>query len=112
MFVVANAPGDSDNHKKTFDESPKHLDAVFNDYFWRVLDYSRGDDVLQLCRTDLAAMGRFILKDAPRSSLPALLVTLGVVSLNRLVLPAFYYFSGYRQWDILRPARGSSEKPL
>ena len=111
-FVIANAyTGGSDNLKKTFDESPKHRDAVFNNYCQSVLDYSRGDDVLQLCRLDVAAMKRFILKDVPRSSLPALLVTLGVVSLNRLILPVVYWFSANRQWGILRPASRGSEKP-
>lgn len=112
-FVIANAyTGGSDNLKKTFDESPKHRDAVFNDYCEAVLDYARGDDVLQLCRLDVSAMKRFILKDVPRSSLPALLVTLGVISLNRLVLPVVYWFSANRQWGILRPASDRPEKAL
>lgn len=109
-FVIANAyTGGSDNLKKTFEDSPKHRDAVFNDFCQAQLDYERGDDILQLCRLDLNAMKRFMLKDVPRRSMPALLVTLAVVSLNRLVLPLVYWFSAGRQWGILRPANPEVE---
>ncbi|MEM9359548.1 MAG: hypothetical protein AAGB04_25465 [Pseudomonadota bacterium] len=104
-FVIANAyTGGSDNLKKTFDESPKHRDAVFNDFCHEKLNYGRGDDFLQLCQLDLDVMKRFVLKDVPRRSLPALLTTLAIVSLNRLVLPLVYWFSVNRPWGILRPA--------
>ncbi|MEM7751506.1 MAG: hypothetical protein AAF346_24870 [Pseudomonadota bacterium] len=109
-FVIANAyTGGSDNLKKTFDESPKHRDSVFNDYCHAKLDYGRGDDFLQLCQLDLNAMKRFVLKDVPRRSLPALLTTLAIVSLNRLVLPLVYWFSVNRPWGILRPAHERAE---
>lgn len=109
-FVIANAyTGGSDNLKKTFQESPKHRDAVFNEFCQEQLDYERGDDFLQLCRLDLNAMKRFLLKDVPPSSLPALLVTLVVISLNRLFLPLIYWFSANRAWGILRPAKPQAE---
>lgn len=109
-FVIANAyTGGSDNLKKTFEESPKHRNDVFNDFCKDELDYGRGDDVLQLCQLDLSSMKRFLLKDVPRRSMPAVLVTLAVVSLNRLVLPLVYWFSANRQWGVLRPSQRDAE---
>jgi hypothetical protein len=63
----------------------------------------RGDDVLQLCQLNRETAKRFVLKNVPRQSLPAVLGTLAFVSLNRLVLPIVYWFSADRQWGILRP---------
>ena len=108
-FVIANAyTGGSDNLKKTFEDSPKHRDPIFNDFCEEKLNYERGDDILQLCRLDLNAMKRFVLKDVPRRSLPALVVALVVISINRLVLPLVYWFSANKQWGILRPANSRS----
>jgi hypothetical protein len=96
--------GGSDNLKKTFDVAPKHRDAVYSEFCRQQLDYARGDDVMQLCRLDLAAAQRFVTKDIPRRSLPAVLATLAIVSLNRLLLPVIHWLSADRPWGILRPA--------
>jgi hypothetical protein len=104
-FVITNAyTGGSDNLKKTFEVAPKHRDNVYNEFCRQQLDYARGDDVLQLCRLDLAAAQRFVTKDVPRRSLPAVLATLAIVSLNRLLLPVLHWLSADRPWGILRPA--------
>jgi hypothetical protein len=109
-FVITDAyTGGSDNLKKSFDAAPKHRDAVYNEFCRQQLDYARGDDVLQLCRLDLAAAQRFVLKDIPRRSLPAVAATLATVSLNRLVLPTIHWLDADRPWGILRPA--TSAKP-
>ncbi|MBX3566739.1 MAG: hypothetical protein KF914_01690 [Rhizobiaceae bacterium] len=111
-FVITNAyTGGSDNLKKTFDQAPKSRDEIYNEFCRRELDYGRGDDVLQLGRLDLAAAQRFVLKDVPRRSLPAVAATLAVVSLNRLFLPLLYWLSADRQWGILRPARKETAPP-
>jgi hypothetical protein len=110
-FVITNSyTGGSDNLKKTFDEAPKHREAIYNDFCARELDYARGDDVLQLCRLDLAAMQRFLVKDVPRRSLPAVAATLAVVSLNRLVLPVIHWLSADRPWGILRAAASAEPR--
>ena len=104
-FIITNAyTGGSDNLKKSFDVAPKHRDETYNEFCHQQLDYARGDDVLQLCRLDLAAAQRFVTKDIPRRSLPAVLATLAIVSLNRLLLPIIYWLSADRPWGILRPA--------
>jgi hypothetical protein len=105
-FVITNAyTGGSDNLKKSFDDAPKSRDAVYNEFCRRELDYRRGDDLLQLGRLDLTTAQRFVVKDVPRRSLPAVASTLAVVSLNRLILPLLYWLSADRPWGILRPAR-------
>ncbi len=104
-FVITNAyTGGSDNLKKSFDVAPKHRNEAYNIFCREQLDYQRGDDVLQLCRLDLGTAQRFMTKDVPRRSLPAVLATLGVVSLNRLLLPVLHWLSADRPWGILRPA--------
>lgn len=109
-FVITNAyTGGSDNLKKTFDEAPKSRDEIYNTFCETELDYTRGDDLLQLGRLDITTAQKFILKDIPRRSLPAVASTLAVVSLNRLILPLVYWLSTKRQWGILRPAQPGKE---
>ncbi len=111
-FVITNAyTGGSDNLKKTFEQAPKHRDAIYNDFCATQLDYGRGDDLLQLCKLDLAAAQRFILKDVPRSSWPAVASTLAVIALNRLVLPIIYWLAADKPWGILRPAKSTGQTP-
>jgi len=103
-FVITNAyTGGSDDLKKTFDSAPKHRDQVYNEFCRCELNYDRGDDVLQLCQLSLETARRFVLKDVPRRSLPAVLGVLGFVALNKLVLPVAYWLTPDRQWGILRP---------
>ena len=105
-FVITNAyTGGSDDLKKTFEAAPKHRDPIYNDFCASELDYVRGDDVLQLCQLNLETAKRFLLKDVPRRSLPAVLGALAFVSLSRAILPLLYWLSADRQWGILRPSR-------
>lgn len=107
-FVIADAyTGGSDNLKKSFDEAPKHRDERFNRFCATTLDYGRGDDLLQIGCLDMPTAQRFLTRNVPRRSLPAVLATLAVVSLNRLLLPFVYWLSADRAWGILRPRRGS-----
>lgn len=109
-FVIINAyTGGSDDLKKTFDEAPKHRDPVYNDFCARELDYVRGDDVLQLCQLNLESAKRFILKDVPRRSLPAVLAALAFVLVGRAILPLVYWLSSDRHWGILRPWRRKAQ---
>lgn len=103
-LVVTNAyTGGSDHLKKTFEAAPKHRDERYNAFCRRELDYDRGDDVLQLCQLSLDTARRFVLKDIPRRSLPAVAGTLAFVALNRLVLPLVHWMSADWPWGILRP---------
>ena len=103
-FVITNAyTGGSDNLKKTFDEAPKHRKERFNDFCREQLDYGRGDDVLQLGFMDLASTRRYVQNSVPSGALFGLLVAVTFATLQRLILPAVYWFDSSRQWGILRP---------
>src|ERR1700737_2244396 len=103
-FVITNAyTGGSDALKKSFEAAPKHRDEQYNAYCARELDYSRGDDVLQLGRIDLAGARRYLLSEVPHGSLPGLLAAVAVLALQRLVLPAVYWLDDTRAFGTLRP---------
>jgi hypothetical protein len=103
-FVISDAyTGGSDALKKTFETAPKHRDEQYNSFCARELDYSRGDDVLQLGRIDLAGARRYLLSEVPHGSLPALLATVFVLALQQLVLPVVHWLDDTRPFGTLRP---------
>jgi len=107
-FVITDAyTGGSDALKKTYDAAPKHRDEQYNAFCARELDYARGDDVLQLGRVDLAGARRYLQRDVPAGSLPALLAASAVLALQRLILPVVHWFDDARPFGTLRPWRGS-----
>jgi hypothetical protein len=61
-FVIENAyTGGSDHLKKTFSEVQLHRDASYNAFCARELNYTRGDDILQLGRMDIPAVWRHLI---------------------------------------------------
>jgi hypothetical protein len=108
-FVITDAyTGGSDALKKTWDAAPKHRDEQYNAYCARELDYGRGDDILQVGRIDLAGARRYLQRDVPAGSLPALLAASAILGLQRLVLPVIHWFDDTRPFGALRPWPGSS----
>ena len=106
-FVITDAyTGGSDALKKTFDVAPKHRDEQYNAFCARELDYTRGDDLLQVGRIDLAAARRYLLSEVPTGSLPGLLATSALLALQRLVLPVMHWMNDRRAFGILRPRGG------
>lgn len=109
-FVITDAyTGGSDALKKTFESAPKHRDPQYEAFCARELDYSRGDDILQIGRIDLAVARRYLLREVPPGSLPALLAAGAVLSLQRLLLPAFYWLDDSRAFGSLRPRLGETD---
>jgi len=109
-FVITDAyTGGSDALKKTWDVAPKHRDERYNAYCTRELDYDRGDDILQLGRIDLAGARRYLQRDVPAGSLPALLAASAILGLQRLVLPVIHWFDDTRPFGTLRPWAGSGQ---
>jgi hypothetical protein len=103
-FVITNAyTGGSDALKKTFETAPKHRDEQYNAFCARELDYVRGDDILQLGRIDLVGARRYLLREVPRGSLPALLGAATALTLQRLVLPIVHWMDDSRPFGTLRP---------
>jgi hypothetical protein len=102
-FVIQNAyTGGSDNLKKTFDQAPKHREAAFNDFCHEMLDYDRGDDVIQLGQLTYLAAITYVTQTVPRGSLSALVLAAGSAVLQRLVLPLWYWTDNTRDWGPLR----------
>jgi hypothetical protein len=109
-FVIADAyTGGSDDLKKTWEAAPKHRNERYNAFCEEVLDYSRGDDVLQLGRMDLSAMRTYLTREVPKSAVIGLLLTGGLVALRRVVLPAIHWADTTRSWSILRPYKAREE---
>lgn len=93
-FIITNAyTGGSDNLKKKFADAPKHRDGRANALCERQLDYGRGDDFLQVARFDQATALRYLLRDVPRHSLPALLYRLAFLLLGRIFLPLLHWLN-------------------
>lgn len=104
ISVITNAyTGGSDDLKKSFDAAPKHRDERYTLFCGQILDYERGDDVLQLGRMDLAAARRYLLREAPKGSLPALAGAAAFLLLQRMVLPVWYWLDTARPYGLLRP---------
>jgi hypothetical protein len=107
-FVITDAyTGGSDALKKSFDVAPKHRDEQYNAFCARELNYDRGDDVLQIGRIDLTGARRYLLREVPPGSLPALLATAAVLTLQRWILPVLHWLDDRRPFGILRPWAGS-----
>lgn len=105
-FVITNAyTGGSDDLKKTFDEAPQHRDQIYNDFCQDLLDYDRGDDVLQLGQIDLPTAAGYLRNSVPRASLAGVSVTLAAMMLQRLILPTIHWFDSSRYFGTLRPRK-------
>jgi len=105
-FVITDAyTGGSDDLRKPWEAAAKHRDTRYNAFCAAMLDYDRGDDVIQLGRMDLAAISRYLRREVPRSALAGLLIAGLMVALRRLVLPVIHWSDSRRDWSILRPAK-------
>ena len=103
-FVITDAyTGGSDDLKKTWEAAPKHRDERYNRFCRDALDYTRGDDVLQLGQMDLTAMRAYLTREVPKSAIIGLLLTGALVALRRIILPVVHWADGSRSWSILRP---------
>ncbi len=71
-FVIRNAyTGGSDFLKKSFAQCSKHRDQRFNAWLGDVLNYERGDDVIQAGRMSLLQWGRLLMRLARGTLLSA-----------------------------------------
>jgi len=107
FIITAAYTGGSDALKKSYDVAPKHRDEQYNAFCARELDYDRGDDILQIGRIDLTGARRYLLREVPSGSLPALLATAAVLTLQRWVLPVLHWLDNKRPFGTLRPWAGS-----
>ena len=109
--VIENAyTGGSDNLKKSFDESQKHRNPVYNETCRRELDYDRGDDFLQIGQFTAAAAGAYFTRSASIISPSALALQFGTRALDAVVAPALQWFDSTAQMGDIRPAMHASSR--
>ncbi len=102
--IITNAyTGGSDNLKKSFEIATKHRNASYNDYCAQALDYTRGDDVLQIGVIDLGAGQRFLSRSVPKSALPQLMVQAVVVGTGAIIAPLIQWLDSAKPYKRLRP---------
>jgi len=104
--IITNAyTGGSDNLKKSFEVAAKHRDERYNRFCLEMLDYARGDDVLQIGRIDLATARRFLARSVPRSAVPQLAVQGIILAIQAVVAPLVQWLAADKPLGRLRPAR-------
>ena len=102
--IITNAyTGGSDDLKKTYQRAPKHRDERYNTFCREMLDYERGDDVLQLGRIDLAAARRYLLRVMPKGSLPSVAGAAFFLLLQSMILPVLHWLDTTRPYGLLLP---------
>lgn len=105
-FVITNAyTGGSDNLKKTWEQAQKHRDERVNELCRRELDYVRGDDFLQIAVLDLDSARKYLLREVPHGSLPAVLTHALFLLLGALVLPLLHWLDPAEPMGELRARR-------
>ena len=104
-FVITDAyTGGSDALAKTWDVAAKHREDVYNTFCAAHLDYTRGDDLLQVGQMDMAAMRTYLSREVPRGAILRILGAAALVALSRIILPVTYWVDSAKAWDILRPS--------
>ncbi|HEX7672787.1 MAG TPA: hypothetical protein VF412_01380 [Bdellovibrio sp.] len=105
-FVIQNAyTGGSDNLKKTFAQAPKHRSAIYNDFAGKVLDYDRGDDILQLGQMDVSSYYRYMIHSIPKGSFLVLIYKVFFSFMEFSLVPVIQWFSTSKQMGSLRPRK-------
>jgi len=103
-FVITNAyTGGSDDLKKTFERAAKHRDPAYNQLCLGLLDYNRGDDLLQIGKIDMRAAARYLAKVAPPDSVMGLLGLFILLLIQGAVLPLVHWLDDTQPWGSLRP---------
>lgn len=104
--IIRNAyTGGSDNLKKSFAEAPKHRHPQHNTWCERMLDYDRGDDVLQIGQFTLRAAGSYFTRSAPALSPGALATQFLMRAGDAFVAPVVQWLSADHAMGALRPAQ-------
>lgn len=105
-FVITDAyTGGSDALTKTWDVAAKHRDEAYNALCAAQLNYTRGDDLLQVGQMDMAAMRAYLSREVPRVAVLRILGAAVIVGLSRIILPVTYWMDAAKPWGILRPNR-------
>jgi hypothetical protein len=105
-FVIKDSyRGGSDNLKKTFEQTVKHRNSVFNDFCAQHLNYERGDDFLQIGQMDMATYYNYMLHSATKSGFIVVFYKIVFSFLDSLLVPCFQWLSVNRKMGTLRSRR-------
>lgn len=105
-FVITDAyTGGSDNLKKRFEDAAKHRLDRYNALCAQLLDYDRGDDILQIGRIDLDTARAYVRDAVPKESVAGVLAQGALLALQALILPVWHWLDASSDWGSLRPAR-------
>ncbi len=103
-FIIKNSyTGGSDSLKKTFAQAMKHRNDVFNQYARAMLDYDRGDDVLQLGVMDVPTYYHASVHSLSGESKLIYLYKMFFHVFEFSLVPVFQWFSTSMQVGVLRP---------
>jgi hypothetical protein len=111
--IICNAyTGGSDGLKKSFESASKHRDNIYNNFAEKNLDYTRGDDFLQVGQINIRAARRYLSRIARPASAPWLAGSLLLFALQSAVLPVVQWFDDEQHWGGLRPWKSARPKSL
>jgi hypothetical protein len=104
-FVITDAyTGGSDALAKTWGVAAKHREDAYNIFCAAHLDYTRGDDLLQVGQMNMAAMRTYLSREVPRRAILRILGAAALVALSRIIFPLTYWADSTKAWGILRPS--------
>ena len=102
-FVIENSyTGGSDHLKKKFEDCTMHRVPIYNDYCKQELNYERGDDFLQLGKTDLQTVFQYVFRSLPANFLMTFLAKALLVSLNSFIAPVIQWYDTSKPFNELR----------
>lgn len=105
-FVISDSyRGGSDNLKKTFEQTAKHRNPIYNNFCKDLLNYRRGDDFLQIGQMDMKTYYNYMLHSATKSGFIEVFYKVVFSCLDSLLVPAFQWLSVNRSMGILRSRR-------
>jgi len=88
--IIKNAyTGGSDDMKKTFDESPKHRDPKINEMCEKNLDYTRGDDFIQLGTLDIGSFYALMKSKKSKQNIVQISFNILIFAVFGFLLPIF-----------------------
>ncbi len=103
-FVIKNSyTGGSDNLKKTFDQTAKHRNQIFNHFCQEQLDYVRGDDILQLGQMNMKTYYQYMIHTIPKDSFLTIIYKMVFTLIELSFIPVVQWFTVDQQMGVLRP---------
>ncbi len=109
-FVLKNSyTGGSDNLKKTFEQTAKHRNDIFNNFCKDQLDYSRGDDFLQIGQMTIKTYYQYMIHSIPKDSILTILYKMIFTLIEVSLIPVIQWFTPDQRMGVLRSRKGKNQ---